>query len=331
MEKLDLALHYLNQGNLAKGKELLEELHKENPKNRQILYNLGMVCSEMGEYERSAELLETALIFDPLDANVYAALGFTYSKMGMLDKAREKLEFALKARPDNFYAMKNLAAILGNLGEYEKALDLFGQIGQPLFGTPEVLFGKAHALFNLHRYPESTEILKEVINHPKTNDTIYNEAKDMMNQIARKEYADSAASFPRMDVVFYCLGALEYFDTLPKEAVKKIVFEIAILGTKGIDIHDPEQKYTLNNMEGNFTGMHLIAYEYVGFKIVEPTMDIGFDLENEYQQALKMYEMKKGRSEKANTQLPEGIVLIPEVHGVLELYQYPIPRERCHT
>jgi len=318
MEKFELALHYLNQGNLVKGRELLEELLTEHPKNRQVLYNLGMVYSEMGEYERSAELLETALVFDPLDANVYAALGFTYSKMGMLDKAREKLEYALKAHPDNIYAMKNLAAILGNLGEHEKALELFEKIGQPLSGTPEVLFGKAHILFDLQRYPESAEILKEVINHPKTNDSIYGLAKDMMNQIVRKEYADSSASNPRMDVIFYCVSALEYFNTVPKETVKKITFEIAILGTEGIDIHDPEQKYTLNNMKGTFSGMQLIAYEFVGFKLIEPTMDMGFDLENEYQQALKMLQMKKNQSVKAKTHLPEGLELIPEVLEILE-------------
>jgi len=62
---INKALEYLNNGEIEKGKKLLEELRKEYPQDETLLYNLGMAYSETGELEKSAETLEEALIYNP--------------------------------------------------------------------------------------------------------------------------------------------------------------------------------------------------------------------------------------------------------------------------
>ncbi|OGH05798.1 MAG: hypothetical protein A2W22_01770 [Candidatus Levybacteria bacterium RBG_16_35_11] len=41
-------------------------------------------------------------------------------------------------------------------------------------------------------------------------------------------------------------------------------------------------------MPGEFTGLQLICYMYVGFKIIDPTMNSGIDLSREYNTAKQL-------------------------------------------
>ena len=64
--------------------------------------------------------------------------------------------------------------------------------------------------------------------------------------------------------------------------------EIAMLGRSGLDINDPEDKYTLKALPGKFSGLHLLAIMYTAFRQIDPTMDTGADFSADYQAALQM-------------------------------------------
>jgi hypothetical protein len=64
--------------------------------------------------------------------------------------------------------------------------------------------------------------------------------------------------------------------------IKKIAFEIAVKGRGGLDTNDPSPKYQLVSLPGHFSGLNLVCYMYVGFKIIAPDQGIGFDLSKEY-------------------------------------------------
>ena len=101
----------------------------------------------------------------------------------------------------------------------------------------------------------------------------------------------------RMDAVMYCLSALEKYADMSADQVQKIGFEIAILGTSGLDINDSTQKYTMHSLPGKFSGLHLLCYQYVAFKQIAPGKDIGFDLSAEYRTAHSLFD-KKAAGEK---------------------------------
>ena len=94
------------------------------------------------------------------------------------------------------------------------------------------------------------------------------------------------------DAVMYCLSAIRHFEKMKPEEIKKIGFEIALLGQKGLSTNESAQKYRLKNMPGQFSGLHLVCLMYVAFKKVAPDYDIGFDLTIEYEIAEAMH--KKG-------------------------------------
>ena len=91
------------------------------------------------------------------------------------------------------------------------------------------------------------------------------------------------------DMDMYCLSAIEKFDKLGPEKAMAITTEIALLGRGGLDINDPERKYTLRSLSGEFSGLQLASYMYVGIKRIDPNQDAGIDLDEEYSNALKLF------------------------------------------
>jgi hypothetical protein len=63
-----------------------------------------------------------------------------------------------------------------------------------------------------------------------------------------------------------------------------------MLGRSGLDINNPDKKYQLKSMPGEFTGLQLLAHMYVGLKQLEPSLNSGIDLEAEYRQALTLFQ-----------------------------------------
>jgi hypothetical protein len=77
---------------------------------------------------------------------------------------------------------------------------------------------------------------------------------------------------------------------LNKLARKCCNHRVRFNGTRGLDVNDPAQKYTLNSISGKFSGLHLLCIEYVGFQKIHPSTDLGFDLSSEYTEAMKIHK-----------------------------------------
>ncbi|MBI5443603.1 MAG: hypothetical protein HY900_20640 [Deltaproteobacteria bacterium] len=107
----------------------------------------------------------------------------------------------------------------------------------------------------------------------------------LLTKIAGARVREAALGGPRMDVVSYMLAALVKLGELGVEGYQPIAFEIAMLGSKGLDINDAEKKYTLKTMPGEFSGLELVSYMYVGFEQIAPGTDQGIDLRREYEMA----------------------------------------------
>ena len=72
----------------AEAKIILEKKLHSNSQNPEILYNLGMCYSELGELENSVEMLKRSLKFKP-DIYGSTALGFSYIKLAEHNRSRE--------------------------------------------------------------------------------------------------------------------------------------------------------------------------------------------------------------------------------------------------
>lgn len=99
-----------------------------------------------------------------------------------------------------------------------------------------------------------------------------------------------------MMMCMYMLGALEYFDGMDKMEIKKIAFEIAMIGTTGIS-PDKKSGYKVPSIpEKDFGGYQLLAYYYVSWALAIPEMlaSLGLPFDTAWATAQEMWKKKKG-------------------------------------
>lgn len=286
MADLKKAIDLANKGKFTEALIILEKLFSIEPDDPEVLYNLGMCHTELGDPKKAIELLEKVSNRSPFFSNVYVALGFAYAKINKLDKAESNFRIALELDPNNPFASRNLGGLFGKKGEHEEAIDLFINALLQHPDDMRTVYGLGLAYFKTKKLDEADNQLKIVIKN--SNDlNLLELAKDLRRKIAEINLKSDGF---RIDAMFYCLGALEYFKNYKIKDVQKISFEIALKGQSGLDVNNPNKKYNLNSMAGEFSGLQLVCYMYVGFKTFAPEQDIGMDFSEEYNMAKKLFK-----------------------------------------
>lgn len=94
-------------------------------------------------------------------------------------------------------------------------------------------------------------------------------------------------------LVVFMADALQFFDGMPKEEIKKITFEIAMHGTQ---CYRPDKDdYRINSIKGKtFSGYHILAYYHVSWALAIPEMLSRLQLPyDDYKLALTMHKPNK--------------------------------------
>jgi hypothetical protein len=125
--------------------------------------------------------------------------------------------------------------------------------------------------------------------HPKS--PMVEQAEKARTAFAHRRLKSSSVGGFRPDVMMYISGALQTLKKMGPQKRQAIALEIAMLGRSGLDINDPDDKYTLSALPGKFSGLHLLAIMYTAFRQIDPKMDTGVDFAAEYKAAV---EMQKG-------------------------------------
>ncbi len=279
--------HILQEGNLDSGILLLELFLSDNPEDANTLYNLGMAYSDKGNLERAIELLTKLVKQEPEHINGRVALGVALLRARKTEEGIRELQTAAEQDPDNAWAHRNLGAGLLQADRPAEAVTHFALARDLQPDDPTVWYGYAQALKLNGETLAADKAYVKAIDLDEFSE-IAERARQARTGIAEKGF-HGAEGTPRMDAVMYCLTALEKFEKLPPEQVKQIGFEIAMLGTHGLDVNSPEAKYSLKSLEGNYSGLNLVCYEYVAFKRIAPEQNIGFDLSAEYETAMKLF------------------------------------------
>lgn len=295
VDPLRLAVERLKSGDHPRGVQLLRFALRLKPEDARVRYNLGMALSDLGQLDEALDQLRRAAQAEPGVADIQVALGVALYRKGLVAEARPVLEAAVGLEPDNPYALRNLAGCLLRLGEPpDRATEMLRRATSLLPEDQQAWIGLGQALEEAQGHDSEAD--RAYVRAIEINP--YNQlaevAKRSRSQIAQRTMRGAVGGGLRPDAVMYCVGALEKCKGLPPAEVQKIAFEIAALGTKGINPNDPDRMYRLRTLPGEFTGLQLLSYMYVTFKKVAPEANIGFDLSREYEAALGMFESKQG-------------------------------------
>jgi tetratricopeptide (TPR) repeat protein len=282
--------HILREGNLEDGILLLELFLSDDPEDVNTLYNLGMAYSDKGNLERAIELLTKLVQQESGHINGRVALGVALLRARNTAEGIRELQTAIEQDPDNAWAHRNLGAGLLQADQSAEAVTQFARATELQPDDQTVWYGYAQALELNEESLAADQAYNAAIDLDEFSE-IAELARGARTKIAEKSF-HGAAPTPRVDAVMYCLSALEKFEKLSPEQVKAIGVEIALLGRRGLDVNGPEAKYSLKSLEGNYSGLNLVCYEYVAFKQFAPEQNIGFDLRAEYEAALSLYKSR---------------------------------------
>jgi tetratricopeptide (TPR) repeat protein len=287
--KLEKAYEHLKRRELKQARIVLEEVLQEQPDHVDALYNLGMTYTELGEPEKAVKTLSRCLELGQDSANVYVALGYAHSRLGNTNRSKELFLTALELEPDNPYALRNLGGLYAKEAEYERAITYLEKSMRSNPRDPTTTYGLGLCYFSMGDFSNADRYLRTTVEIDQSS-SLSERAKDLLREIAAIQL--KLKGF-RTDAMFYCIHAMNLFDKIGLGETRKIAFEIALKGQQGLDINNSARKYTLNSLEGTFTGLQLVSYMYVGFKRVAPDMDVGLDLSEEYDAALKVTKLRR--------------------------------------
>tara|TARA_Y100001970_G_C14224521_1_gene854758 strand:+ start:198 stop:1685 length:1488 start_codon:yes stop_codon:yes gene_type:complete len=112
-----------NQAALKANKEAL----KLNPKDDEVLNNLGLTLQKLGEFREAEINLKKAISLKPNFYQAYFNLGITLKALGKLEEAEKSYKAALKFQPNYAQAYYNLGNLLKETGRLEEAEASFKQ------------------------------------------------------------------------------------------------------------------------------------------------------------------------------------------------------------
>ena len=280
----------LKQGELAPGVLLMRLLLSDSPDDPVLLYNLGMALSDQNRLDEASSHLERLLQLEPDHANGRVALGVAQTRAGKFEQAVQTLQQADETDPKNPWAHRNLAVGLLKLKRTEEGVQHLRQAVELNPKDELAWYGLGEALEVTGDTKGADEAYLKVLGLDEYS-RVAEPARQARSRLAQQGFRSRMpAGVERPDAVMYCLSALQKFAGMTPAEVQNIGFEIALLGSSGLEVNNPDRKYTLRSLPGEFTGLQLMSYMYVAFKQIAREQDIGFDLSKEYEQALKLFQ-----------------------------------------
>jgi tetratricopeptide (TPR) repeat protein len=278
----------LEQGKQAEGIQLLEFLLSNHPDDPLVLYNLGLALSDAGRLERAEQCLRQAAELDPKDTNIPVALGVALGRMGRRDEAVDVLRAVVAQDQTNPWAHRNLGAMLVQTKQLTEAIPHFQAATQLLPNDQLAWLSLADACRLTGRTQEAQDAYATAI-QISPHSELAGKARAGSNLLAQSSFNRVRQIIPRQDAVQYCLDALQRFAKLSSGELKKLCLELAVAGRNGFEVHNPDRRYQVKGLDGEFSGLAMVCFLYVAMQSVAPGTDIGFDVAAEYEEARRMF------------------------------------------
>jgi tetratricopeptide (TPR) repeat protein len=288
MDPKDYVLGLLQNGFLEDALPILQALDGMID-DADIAYNLGICLSELGRTEESVEPLEHCVRLAPDYTNAWVGLGVAYNRLGRQAEAMRALQQAVSIDRSNAFAQRNLGALLSREGKHEDALPHLRQAVTLAPDDAAAALGLGQCLQALggeHR-KEADRVYSDLIKRFPDSQAA-DMARQALTELARDSFRDGTDGAVRMDAVFYLMDALDRFSSMSKADIGQVTMEIALLGQKGLRINDPDTRYTLRSLPGEFSALNLLCLMHAGVRGFDPNADTGTGLDKEYEVALAM-------------------------------------------
>ncbi len=122
-----LAAVFLQKNKYQEALKANKEALKLNPKDDEVLNNLGLTLQKLGKFKEAEANFKKAILLKPNFSQAYFNLGITLKALGKLKEAEKSYKTALKFQPNYAQALNNLGNLLKEIGRLEEAEESFKQ------------------------------------------------------------------------------------------------------------------------------------------------------------------------------------------------------------
>jgi protein O-GlcNAc transferase len=119
------ALDHYQKGDLQQAASLCRAILKERPNDAELLHFLGIVYTQMQQYDSAIEYFKKALQFNTTNAEGYLALAIVIEHQGRPDEALQYYEKAVSLNPHNDEVYIRLGDFLKEKGMIDKAINTY--------------------------------------------------------------------------------------------------------------------------------------------------------------------------------------------------------------
>jgi Tfp pilus assembly protein PilF len=278
---------------------ILTALLSRHPDDRRALFNLGVLLCEQGRLQDARRVLKKLTSTAPDAADGWNALGVALSREGKRKEAQAAFERSLALDPENGHTLRNLGALMARRTPHE-ALPYLKRAVKLLVSDQAAQYTYGKCLADAGRLAEADRILKRAVAINERSD-LADLCREARIEIRRRSLVRKVPRGVKTDKVLFCLTAIETFRELGRERTRAIVFELASLASRGLDIRDRTSRIRLVSLPGEFSALQLVVYLYVGLKKTSPRTDPGIDFSKEYALALSIRAGKRRMSKTAKS------------------------------
>lgn len=278
------ALDLLNRGDLNQALPLLRTLYHADFQDEDVLYRLGLCYNELGQYDQAAVILEKLAQLNPAHVHGIVGLGVAEVARGNFAIGEEWLRQALRQEPDNRWALRNLSASLMKQSRYSDALPVIARCLSVAPDDIAMMVAYGDCLGELGRGGESDAHYRAAIKVGGPEHVV-DLAKSRLTKKSEERLRSSGEI--RKDILEYMEKTLDLFASMSPSQIQGLAIEIAMLGSQGLNIHDADKLYKLKTMKGEYPALHLLSMMYAAFQQFAPGTDVGIDLSQEYEIALR--------------------------------------------
>ncbi len=184
---------------------------------------------------------------------------------------RELVGFVKFFADKNPWASRNLGALLMKLGE---AVRHFKVVTQLVPDDQMAWLGLGDACrLSGNSADARTAYRKAIAINPHGD--LAEKARAGSNAMAQAGFENTKQVVLRQDALHYSLAALQRYATMPPASVQNLALEIAMLGRDGFDVHNPNSRYRVRGLDGEFSGMAITCYLYAAMQAIAPGTDKG--------------------------------------------------------
>ncbi|WP_417393565.1 tetratricopeptide repeat protein [Gimesia sp.] len=166
----------------------MQDFIKKYPEQKERIYQVKMMLSntyvQQGDIAKGEAVLEEMLADDPENPSINNDLGYLYADQGKnLEKAEKMIRIALKSEPDNMAYLDSMGWVLFKLERYQEAAGYLEKASKlPGGGDSTILDHLADCYHKLNKTKEANELWKKALEEAQQSSPVDQKLIDQLQK-----------------------------------------------------------------------------------------------------------------------------------------------------